>query len=156
MYNSHMVSDNTTASKGISMAELLLAFSTLAIIISICIVASNPEKKLAMTRNSQRLSDTTVILQAVYQYSIDHNGNFPGGITKTPTEICKTGATDCKKLIDFSVVTNDNRYTARMPIDPKGSVSPNGTGYEVSRDSLGRITVSAPKAEYGEIVKVSR
>jgi len=140
----------------VSMIEMLLVVSVIVILSAVVVAASNPEKKLATGRNNQRISDTSTILSMAYQYSIDHQGVFPGKINSEPTEICKTGSSDCSKLIDFTKVTADKRYFSAVPMDPKGGISPNGTGYQISRDSLGRVTVRAPKAEYGETVSVSR
>jgi len=77
----------SNARRGFTLIELLLVVGIIAILASIVIVAINPTKQLGDTRNAQRKADVNTILSAVYQYSIDNNGNLPAGITTTPLNI---------------------------------------------------------------------
>ena len=144
--------------KGFTLLEVLLVVAIIAILAGIVIIAINPGKNLGDTRNSQRQADVTTILNGVYQYSLDNNGSLPTGITTTATEICATGAASCTGLVDLSVVTANGKYLVSMPKDPQCSTTcaTNGTGYKISKDVNGRITVVAPSAEQSKTISVTR
>jgi type IV pilus assembly protein PilA len=140
--------------KGFTLLEILLVVALIAILAGIVILAINPGKQLADTRNAQRRTDVNTILNGVYQYIVDTNGTLPATITTTDTEICKTGGT-CTDLIDLSVLTAAEKYLVAMPSDPTGATT-NGTGYKIVKTANGRITVSAPSAENSATISVTR
>ena len=130
---------------GFTLIELLLVIGIIAILASIVIVAINPTKQLADARDAQRRSDVNTILNAVYQYAIDNNGNLPTPITTTVGEICQTGGT-CTGLLDLSVLTTNGIYLVSMPTDPS-QTGANETDYTIIKNADGRVTVAAPSAE---------
>ncbi len=144
---------------GFTLIEILLVVAAIAILAGIVILAINPTKQLGDTRNSQRRVDVTTILDAVYQYSLDNNGNLPASVlalqVNTPTEICKTGAGNCAGLVDLTVLTTNEKYLTSLPIDPSGGTQ-NGNNYKISRTGNNRVTVSAPNAEQGATISVTR
>lgn len=141
--------------QGFTLIEVLLVVAIIAILAGIVILAINPNKQLGDTRNSQRQADVNTILNAAYQYSIDNQGNVPTSITTTATDICATGAASCTGLSDLSVLTTDGKYLVAIPKDPRTGDDTN-TGYQISQNSSGRITVSAPDAEQGKTISVTR
>lgn len=147
------------ARKGFTLIELLLVIGIIAILASIVIVAINPTKQLGDARNAQRRSDVNTVLNAVYQYAIDHNGTLPSGITTTTKHICATAVgspTTCANAgegISLDVLTGS--YIVRLPRDPSVDSASGGTAYYIVKDSNGRVTVSAPKAE-GTTISVQR
>lgn len=147
---------NKSLSKGFTLIEILLVVAAIAILAGIVILAINPAKQLGDTRNAQRHADVATILNAVYQYDIDNSGILPLSITTTPTEICKTGATTCTGLVDLSVLTLNEEYLTAIPHDPNGTCNINGVCYQISKSVNGRITVSAPNAEQGVTISVTR
>ncbi len=79
--------------------------------------------------DAQRQSDVNTILNAVYQYAIDHDGNFPPSISSDGGEICRTGVIDCSGYVDLRVL---EKYLATIPTDPiGGKEKSNGAGYLV-------------------------
>ena len=156
-----------TNNQGFTLLEILLVIAIIAILAGIVIFAINPGRQLAQARNAQRKVDVNTILNAVYQYALDNQGNFitnipppeESGIScleREDIEICKTGFTDSCGL-DLSGLTQNGRYLVSIPNDPSGfAFSPNGSGYSIQRTSDNRITVCAPNAELDETVSVSR
>jgi type IV pilus assembly protein PilA len=118
------------------------------------IVAINPTKQLGDARNAQRRSDVKTILDAVYQYALDHNGNVPTGITTTAKFICKSGVNvSCNNGVSLNVLTGS--YVVAIPSDPQTSTA-TGTNYKIQSLSNGRITVTAPGAESNASISVTR
>jgi len=147
--------------QGFTLLEVLLVVAIISILAGIVIIAINPGKNLADTRNAQRQADVTTILNAVYQYALDNNGSVPASIGSTAAEICSSTGAACTSpaAIDLGVLTASGKYIVAIPVDPKcptGCLS-NGVGYSIYRDnSNGRIVVSAPGAELSKTISVSR
>lgn len=143
--------------KGFTLIEVLLVIGILAILAAVVIVAINPARQLSQAKNSQRWSNVNTVLNAVYQYAVDNNGSIPSAITTDTTEICKA-ATGCTGLIDLSTLTTNERYLVSLPVDPgcPTGCDANGSGYNIFRTTNNRITVTAPKAELGSTISVTR
>jgi len=137
-----------TKSKGFTLIELLVVIGIIAILFGIVIIAVNPARQFAQSRNTQRRSDVRTILDACWEYAADHNGNIPSVIPATPTHI-GTGAGN----IDLTPDLVPNYLTA-IPHDPNGDDA--DTLYEISHDTNNRITVNATAAELGETISVTR
>ena len=144
--------------KGFTLLEILLVVAAIAILAGIVILALNPAKQLAETRNSQRWADVNTILNAVYQYSIDNNGTIPASITATETEICSDDT--CDTFVDLTPLTTDEVYLVGLPGDPSGgntdTTTGTGIGYTITRTANDRVTVNAPGAERGATISVTR
>ncbi len=146
--------------RGFTLIELLLVIGIIAILASIVIVAINPTKQLGDARNASRRSDVNMILNAVYQYAIENKGNLPSGITTSVRPICQ--ATMDPKTCTAAAFNGVNlrmlsgSYLTSIPRDPLLTTTGTGTRYNIVQDSSGRITVSAPAAERGATINVTR
>jgi prepilin-type N-terminal cleavage/methylation domain-containing protein len=145
--------NNKITNKGFTLLEVLLVVGIVSILAGIVLLAINPSRNLSDTRNAQRRLDVNTINSAVYQYAIA-NGTVPASITVTPTAACASGGV-CTGLVDLTVLTALGRYLVAIPKDPTTGTA-NSTGYNISRDANGRIVVSAPGAEVGAVISVTR
>lgn len=146
---------------GFTLLEVLLVVAAISVLAGIVILAINPGKQLADTRNTDRRADVNTILNAVYQYAIDNNGSLPASVPTAAScagiatnQICRTGAS-CIGLVDLSALTAAETYLVSIPTDPTGA-SVNETGYYVSKNTNNRVTVCAPSAEVGATISVTR
>ena len=157
------ISSSSQKSSGFTMLEILLVVAAIAILAGIVIVAINPGKQLAETRDAKRNSNVNTILNAIYQYSIDNSGDLPGNIPATGTcgdadnEICASGTEPCG-LVDLSAITTNELYLVSIPSDPQGpsGVNPDGSGYHVVRTANDRIVVCAPNTEETSMISIRR
>ena len=141
-------------SKGFTLIELLIVIALIGILAGIFIMVMNPNKQLAKSRNARRRVDLHTISMAVYQYTLD-TGDFPPTLPANPTEICRENAPDCSGLVDLSILLANQKYLIEVPIDPF-SATTNSSGYSIYKNPNGRVLVSAPYAENGEVIVVIR
>ena len=144
--------------KGFTLLEILLVVAAIAILAGIIILAINPNKQLGDTRNSQRRLAIDSIINAVYQYSLDHGGALPGSTESYPIpqvsdangarEICLTdpnnasgsSSLDCYNSgsgnhgVDLHDLTANATYLTSIPADPFPAASSAGMALD-SNDS---------------------
>ena len=160
MKNLHHHAAHADRSKGFTLLEILLVVAAIAILAGIVILAINPGKQLADTRNAERRVDVNTILNAVYQEALDNRGTVTSTIPTSATcntatnQVCRIGGT-CTGLVDLSSLTTNERYLTSIPLDPTSSTA-NGTGYFIAKSVNSRITVCAPGAENSASITVTR
>lgn len=136
--------------KGVTLIELLLFVGILAIIASIVMLVVHPTEQLEGVRDSQRRSDLTTIVSAVYQYAVDHGGGFPAGVDSVRKQICAPSVKVCgNNTINLDILAGD--YIIKLPHDPLVPQTASGTQYFIMQDSTGHITLDAPQAEQAEV-----
>lgn len=141
---------------GFTLIEILVVIGIIAILAAIVIIAINPAKQFAQARNTQRQAGVNAILNAVGQRIADNKGIFAGTFTVGGTTYTcgplPTSAQDINTTMatDITTTTSDlgclvPTYISSLPVDPSGPTAPS-IGYQISVNSTGRITVSAPQA----------
>jgi len=161
---------------GFTLLEVLLVVAIIAVLAGIVILAINPSRQLAQTRNAERRSDLKQIYNAMIQFYI-LEGYYPASSTLpiTLTEICNTGplasssvdvdGNPCGDLINFSYDLVPV-YLAAIPADPSGPLALiekiiptawaaiGGNGYKVMVDSTNKVVLTAPQSEIGTMVAI--
>ena len=144
--------------KGFTLIELLVVIAIVIALGVAVFAALNPGQRLKDARDARRTSDLDTILTAIHQYIIDSKGDASGLGLTTADQQLGTGATGCAIATGGCTVvataclniagtggTLLSKYLKSMPIDPLGGTTYTAakTGYAVSQDANGLITVKA-------------
>lgn len=124
----------------------------LVFVLGVLIFLADPAKRFMERRNSQRRSDAFNLLTAIYDYS-NENKEILDKIGAEPKEICALKS-DCGELLDIGDLVM-KKFIDAVPSDPKTHTQ-KGTGYVISKNANGRMTVSAPGAEGGVKITATR
>lgn len=146
----------TNKKKGFTLVEILVVVALVAILAAITIIAINPGKNFADTRNAQRSADVAEILNAVTQYTSEqgHTIDDFGTITECTTGSDPIGTDTVGGSIDISTLLVDD-YIVAIPQDPLDGTE-DDTGYTICVTSGGRVQIDAPNAENGKTISVMR
>src|SRR3989344_9026136 len=145
--------------KGFTLIEFIIVVAIIGVLAGITIIALNPTRQFSRTNNTTRRANVTAILNAVGQNMADNRGSFScaaGMIPATATKMASTGGYDIAPCIVST-------YLAQLPVDPAASgahwvnTSDYDTGYTIFRSTTdSRMTITAPEAELGETISVTR
>lgn len=157
---------------GFTLIELLIVIGIIAVLMAIAIVAINPARQFAKANDAKRWGDVSAIANAISIKIVDEKGgwNVTGNcenlLAFTSTDIALawdgTGA-DATAFDICDCLVPD--YLGSMPLDPSDGVTPDtlpcgaasyDTGYEISRNAAGRITISAPGYEFEGPISIGR
>lgn len=144
--------------RGFSLIELLVVLMVVAIIAIGTAISLRGQVERA--RNEQRSNHLQTIMAAVRQNIADHRGLFSCGGGDVPTSSKRMAIGDGNYDIAPCLLPS---YLSSLPVDPATStahfisLTDYDTAYYIIKDaSLGTITLSAPAAELGEVISVSR
>ncbi len=139
--------------KGFSLVEILVVVALIAILATITIVAINPAKNFADTRNTQRSADVSTILNAVTQYTSEQ-GHTIADLGTIPTCPTTTEIGTGTGLVNLTTTLVDE-YVVAIPMDPSEGTEAN-TGYDICTTTSGRTVISSMHAENDKTIKVQR
>ncbi len=150
-----------TSSERLKITEIMLILSAVGIVVFLILLAINPNKEAAEARNLKRSADISTVLSYVSSY-VEGKESIPTVIPSSSEcvefthEICKTGPYNCTDLVSMGFLIEGNEEAlVVMPNDPL-YVSVNGTGYFISHDGGGIVTVCAPHAERNQKISFSK
>ncbi len=138
--------------RGFTLIEVLVVIGIIAILAAVVLVAVNPTRQFKLARDSQRTSNVNAILNAVHQNIAEHRGVLTcGGQTRSipndATLIAYNEPSPGTGGDIASCLVPD--YLSALPFDPSldgsnfTSTSSYSTGYNILKDTNGRLTVSA-------------
>lgn len=116
-------------SKGFTLIEILIVIGIIAVLAAGIIIALNPGRRFAQTRDTQRVAHLNDILKAIMSNISENQGKFVcGGVaTSLPSDTYTLIATGTGNfdLAPCLVPT----YTPRLPVDPSTGVWVDSTNY---------------------------
>ncbi|HYF04812.1 MAG TPA: type II secretion system protein [Patescibacteria group bacterium] len=143
-----------TNQRGFTLIEILVVIGIIALLAGIVLIAINPARQFAQSRNAQRWSDASALLNALGQNLADNRGTLCASISTATSTIASTGTS----TVNLACLVPT--YIPQLPVDPSTGVwtstTDYNTGYTARQDSNGRITIGAPSAELGQTVSVTR
>ena len=147
--------------RGITLLEILISMAILVVLLVITITAMNPGGQVATARNNQRTFHLETIENAIRSNIADtRTGIFTCANGDIPTTTKRMASDGGNYNIAPCLIPN---YMDLMPHDPSASssfwtdTSNYNTGYNVIKNaSTGAVTVSAPYAELGKNISVTR
>ncbi|MST03942.1 MAG: type II secretion system protein [Candidatus Pacebacteria bacterium] len=149
--------------RGITLAEILISVSIMAVLIAIFVVSSSPVSTLITSRNFERQSELNLIMNAISQNIGDNNGNFvcASGIIPTATT---TMASTTYLAGDYNIAPClIPVYLDSFPYDQSSTsaywtgTTSNNSAYSIIRNSTtGRVKVFAPYSEGSTTISVTR
>src|SRR5258706_14412158 len=80
-----MLKNFKSKQQGFTLIELLVVICILAILLAITLISINPNKHFQDSRNTQRSSNVSEILNAIYEYEAANTGNKPPSVTNVTT-----------------------------------------------------------------------
>lgn len=135
-------------------SERVLICIIVVIIVGMTCIILNPGNSVGGSRNERRLADVIAIARAVHNYTKDNKNNSFLAIGESETEICASDTTHCEGLVSLQLLTQNPRYLSIIPRDPQcpARCHSNGTGYMISEDNKGLVTVSAQLSEQNKLI----
>ncbi|MDP3962378.1 MAG: type II secretion system protein [bacterium] len=131
-----------------TLIEILVVIGIIAVLASVVLVAINPGRQFKLARDSQRVSNINALLNSINQNIAEHKGVFTCDLTPLDLPSASTTVKSASGGIDLAPCLV-SAYLSVLPFDPSASGAHYNskddydTGYKVSIDSDGRVTVTA-------------
>lgn len=113
--------------KGFTLIELIIVIAIIAILMAVVLVALNPAKRFADSRNARRQSDISSIVAAFSRYTIDqalsgltvnYIGMTTGGTAANPTLIAACSSPTVPLIVGTASVALAAGGLSTIPRDP--------------------------------------
>jgi len=140
--------------KGFTLIEILVVIGIIAILAAIVLIAINPARQFAQANNSQRNANVNALLNAIGQYMADNKGDLPD--VPDPGEVDEALCNDLVPTYIPAIPTDPKSNSDGASINTCADVDAGDVDYNTSVDADGRVTVSAPNAELGATISVTR
>lgn len=143
--------------QGFTLIELLVVIGILGILIAVVLIAINPSRQFASARDTQRRADLYAVTNGMYQYAVEHNGNFPDGTTPATQAVSTTprdiGTSGLNLAADITPT-----YLATIPQDPSDpTATQTNTLYMMHLDVNARLVATAASELHpGQVISVTR
>ncbi|MCR4314415.1 MAG: type II secretion system GspH family protein [Candidatus Uhrbacteria bacterium] len=159
--------------KGFTLIELLVVIAIVGILVAVIFVALDPATRFGQARDAVRQNDVQEILSAVKLYQVDNGGDHLASIDALTAgsvymvvngatmatgcddnnAACTTGVTADTSCVDIAGLVTGGYMDA--PVSPAGEVTwddgsgvaDEGSGYTISVDANGVVTVRACEDE---------
>lgn len=153
---------------GFTIIEIIIVIAIIGVLAVTITLGLNPMQQLAKARNNERKTHLSAILNALGQRISDNDGNFncsSGSLPTSTKRMANTTSTPSSTYDIAPCLVTD--YLATMPYDSRSpetasttfwtSITSYNTGYDILKNATtGRITLSAPYAELGETITITR
>lgn len=135
--------------RGFTLIELLVVIGILAILLAITLIAINPNKHFQDSRNTQRQSNVSEVLNAIYEYESANNGNMPSALTnlsltmplgEAPTQSA-SGVAFTTPSVTFTVPSGNTVTSGNVLVTGCSAAADNGT-YPVTSGTTTTIVVT--------------
>ena len=151
----------------------MIVIALIAILAGVVFVALDPAKRFGDARDSSRWTDITAILSAIKVDQVDNGGSYiasvtsatagtnymiSGGATVTGCDLtCDAVIADGANCVDLSGLATEG-YLPNVPISPEGtgSWSTTYTGYYMTKNANGSVTVGACESENVAAISVTQ
>jgi prepilin-type N-terminal cleavage/methylation domain-containing protein len=134
--------------RGFTLIEILLVIGIIVLLAGAIIVAINPGRQFAKSRDTQRTLDVSAILSAIVQNMTDNQGRWNCNTSQNYATSLPSATVTIVTVADTATSINLSclapNYIPKVPVDPSKQPNDTDTGYTLNYNtSSGRITVCA-------------
>lgn len=153
--------------QGFTLIELLIVIAIIAILAVVVFVALDPVTRFKKSRDAQRQTNVTAVVDAIKLNQVDNNGTYIAAVSGLTAGnfytigTCAAGGdsgctakTTQAACADLTGLVTAN-YLPSVPTDPNGGTA-SKTDYYISRSTGGAVTVGACDPENAASVEVTR